>query len=285
MTVPTPPRLIRYFAVAGRWLLIVGVVFALTFTVGRYAVDQVAGKTYAATAVIQVVSSGPTDVSLETARKAVTSPKILSSVIDDLGLDRAWARRIFKSREDELSPADALAYMGKILEVEAKPGTPIMNITVSSDLPTEAAGIANAVADRYKISRDAEEFQQAARDSIPQALRDQIAVQQKLVEEKMAELQGIADNNSQEYLAAQADFVQQRNALDGLKMKARQSASGRPLTESPVRIVSRAEIPMASTDSYFGALLAVAIVLSVIAASFAEVLLLFSRAGERSGNY
>jgi capsular polysaccharide biosynthesis protein len=242
MTVPSSSRLIRYFALTSRWFLIIGAVFVLTFTVGHYLIDHVARKAYHATTEIQVVPPG---VAVESVRvvpdaqaqdpqtqlgdavKEISSPLILSSVVNDLGLDRAWARRIYDLKEDELTPDQALDHMREILKVELVPQTNLISISATSDVPEEATDIANAVADRYKISHDAEAFKREAHD----------------------------------YTGTP------------------------PPPDSVVGVVSRATIPAVPTSSHFAALLTVAIVLSVFAASFAEVLLLFSRAGERSGNY
>jgi capsular exopolysaccharide synthesis family protein len=62
-----------------------------------------------------------------------------------------------------------------------------MNITFSSEVPMECADVANAVADRYKTMRDVEEDQKVNRGT--DSLRDQIRQQQKVVDDKKAEVE------------------------------------------------------------------------------------------------
>lgn len=221
MTVPTATRFSRYLTVILRWLLIAFVVFALANLIGFYITDHILPKVYTATAQIQIVanpqsSDAPFQAELET----MESPDFLRPVINDLDLDGAWAKRVYKSQQELLPFAEALAYMHKILRIDVVQGTNIIDITAASDEPKEAADIANAIANRYQAARDNEE--------------------------------------------------RQRN------------------TESPVRIVSRALAPTVPSEpsKVFDLIVTnvVAGFLSIMAASFVEMIFLFLRAGERTNN-
>jgi uncharacterized protein involved in exopolysaccharide biosynthesis len=295
-------RFNRYLTVILRWLVITSVVFVLTFITGFYITEHLFHKVYTATAQIQIRARNvtevpglnddgiyrPTPVSFEAEFSLMQSPEFLLPVIYDLGLDKAWAKRVDKSSldalppQDGLLPQDALAYMNKILKLDFVRGTNIINITASSDLPTEAANIANAIADRYKTMRDIEEDQHNSRGA--DALRNQIAQQQKVVEEKKAEMGKLPQGQSPAYLAAQRVLKQQQSLLDALNVRLKQDIADRQLQESPVRIVSRAEPPENPSRPNKGLDFIVTILaagfLSVMAASFVEIILLFLRASE-----
>jgi uncharacterized protein involved in exopolysaccharide biosynthesis len=229
MRAPTTSRIKRYFTVILRWLSITVVVFVLTILTGSYITDNFLPKVYTATAQIQIRPRGMTAVPapnqgsfsdpLQGVLETMGSPDVLLPIINDLELDQAWAKRVFKLKEDRLSDKEALAYMNKILRLDYKRGTSIVEITAASDVPREAADIANAIADRYKTMRD------------PQ-----------------------------------------------------QNDARRESDESPVRIISRAEPPTEPSRPNktlsFVVMILVAGLLSVVAASFVEMMLLFSRASE-----
>ena len=113
-----------------------------------------------------------------TALGIMTSPNSLLPVIYDLGLDKAWANRIDKSDSDDLPPRDALlpqealAYMSQVLKLNVEPGTNIVDITASSDVPKEAADIANDIADRYRTICETKKNQDDRRSTVwPHASR------------------------------------------------------------------------------------------------------------------
>jgi capsular polysaccharide biosynthesis protein len=165
-TVPTPSRLKRYFAVIARWCTITFVVFALTLWAGKYITENVLPKTYTATAEIEVRA-------LETTGFApifdhIESSDVLAPVINDLGLETAWAKRISSLGTGPFSQADALSHLKKILKLDQKRGTDVIGITVSSDDSGEAAQIANAVADRYKAKCGADAVRILSRPEAPE---------------------------------------------------------------------------------------------------------------------
>jgi uncharacterized protein involved in exopolysaccharide biosynthesis len=209
------------------------------------------------------------------------SPDFLLPIITDLALDKAWAKKISTADSDELPDVDALTHMSKILKLAVKPGTNIINITVSSDVPQEAADIANAIADRYKTLRDVEEDQRNNRGA--DALHDQIAQQQQVVDEAKATLEKLPQDQ-----AAKRDLEQQQTILDALNVRLKQVIIDAQLVESPVRIISRAEPPTAPSKPNksfdFMVTIVAATFLSIFAASFTEVILMLARASERTDN-
>jgi capsular polysaccharide biosynthesis protein len=229
MNVPTASRLNRYFTVFLRWVLIAAVVFALTIFTGTYIRDNILRKVYTASAQIQIRAGSdmpltaplsPTPSPFQADIETMQSPDFLLPIITDLGLDKTWAKKINAADSDELPDVDALTHMSKILKLDVKRGTDIIEITASSDEPEEAADIANAIADNYKTLRDGE-----------------------------------ADH---------------------------------PLQESPVLILTRAEPPTEPSKPNksfdFNVMIVGATLLSIVAASFTEVILMLTRASERTDN-
>jgi len=296
MSVPSPSRFKRYLTVILRWLLITAVVFVLTLLAGKYVTDNFLPKVYTATAQIEVrpgVDNGFDAASFQAEFEIMESPEFLLPIIYDLGLDKAWAKRVDQSdldalpSEDALLPEDALAYMKKSLKIRLVPGTNIIKITASSDVPKEAADIANAIADRYKTMRDVEEDENEHRQD-KDSLRDQIAQQQKVLDEKKAALEKMVDHESPAYREAQRELEKQQSLLDALTVQIQQNISDSLILNSPVRIISRAEPPTEPSKSNkrcaFIVTIVVAGFLSLAAASFVEIILLFSRASERTDN-
>jgi len=148
------------------------------------------------------------------------SPEFLLAVVKDLGLDKAWAKRITTTDQDQVPDLDALTHMEKLLKLEIKHGTHIVEITAASDVPEEAADIANAMAIHYQSVRAA--------------------------------------------------------------------SSGLQPVGKPVRILTRAETPTEPSKPHRGEdiilTVVLAVVLSIIAASFVEIVFLFVRAGERDAS-
>ena len=176
-----------------RWFAIALFVFALTFACGIVLI-ALTTKVYVATAEIAVrvrnvvdqVGFGvdnPTnrpldEMTFQPESQILQSPDVLQPIITDLQLDKKWAIRF---------PADApLAHLQSHLKLDLKPGTNVVRISFFSDVPVEAANVANAIADRYKTMRDVEEDQRGNRGE--DALRNQIADQEKVVAGKQRQL-------------------------------------------------------------------------------------------------
>jgi uncharacterized protein involved in exopolysaccharide biosynthesis len=226
--------------------------------------------------------TSPTPTPFQPEFEAIESSDFLLPLIHDLGLDKAWDARIFQSKDDQLIDSESLDYMHKVLKLEVKPGTDRVEITASSDLPQEAADIANAVADRYKTLRELEDFERNNQGN--DALKAQIDRQQKVVDDKKAALEKMPQDQSSAYLAAKRDLDQQQSLLDALNVHLKQDNSNFALEESPVRIICRAKPPEYPTKPNRTVCLVVTTViaglLSVMAASFVELISLFLRAGE-----
>jgi len=190
----------EYFKIIRNRLWVIFTIFALTVISGYYVTNEVLPKVYTATSQIQIRPPRVTDISplgnngstdrtfdpteFQAEFQIMQSADVLTPVITDLGLDKIWAKREYKSSLDALPPQDALAFLTGHLKLDFSRGTNIINITFSSEVPQECADVANAIADRYKTKRDVEEDQRLNRGT--DALRDQIAQQEKVVADQKA---------------------------------------------------------------------------------------------------
>jgi len=190
----------EYFKIIRNRLWVIFTIFTLTVISGAYVTNEVLQKVYTATAQIQlrprevtditpIGPDGRTDQSFDTTAfqaefEIMQSADVLLPIITDLQLDKIWAKREYKSGLDALPPQDALAFMSGHLKLDQQRGTNLINISFSSEVAKEAADVANALADRYKTMRDVEEDQRMNRGL--DSLRDQIAQQQKVVDDKKA---------------------------------------------------------------------------------------------------
>lgn len=200
----------EYFKVIRNRLWVIFTIFSLTVLSGWYVTEQVLPKIYTASAQIQIKPRGVLSVqglgggatekgfdqtNFQAEFEIMQSPDVLLPIINDLQLDKEWARRVYKSKMEKLPPLDALSYMGGILKLDFKRGTDIIVISVSSEVPKEAANIANALADRYKTMREVEENQRSNRGTV--SLQDQIVQQQKVVDEKKADVEALRQSLGQ----------------------------------------------------------------------------------------
>jgi capsular exopolysaccharide synthesis family protein len=200
----------EYFKVVRTRLWVIITIFLLTLVSGWYVTTEVLPKIYSATAQIQIqprgevsvptIDSAQTDkpfdsVSFQAEFEIMQSPNVLLPIINDLQLNQKWAVRE-KAPEDKLSDQDALAYMQKVMKLDYKRGTDIVEITASSEEPKEAADIANALAIRYKAMRDDE--QTARNNSGAASLRDQITQQQAVVADAVANVEKLRKQASDE---------------------------------------------------------------------------------------
>lgn len=194
----------EYFKIIRNRLWVIFTIFALTVLSGYYVTNYVLPKIYTTTAQIQINPAHVVDVASLTSAKTdavidsntfqsefqiMQSPDVLKPIISDLQLDKIWAKRVYKSSLEQLPMQDALGYMTQILHLDFQRGTNIIQITVASEVPKECADIANAVADRYKAKRDIEEDQRNTRGI--DSLREQIAEQQKRVDEARAKVEAM----------------------------------------------------------------------------------------------
>ncbi len=223
-------------------------------------------KMYSATALmqIQITASGiqsmgvvsdskfGSETEVRPQMEILTSQDFLTPIIEAQKLDGIWAKR-FRSDHEKLSHQATLDHLRKILKIGWVPGTNIIGVTAASELPQEAADIANAVVDHYKAMR-AQEQAEHDRGGV-ESLRTQIAQQQKVVDDKKVNLEklrqtlgaiGPEPQNNDYWLPfriAQREFEQQQALLDALNLRLKQVIADEPLEPSPVRIISRAFAP------------------------------------------
>jgi uncharacterized protein involved in exopolysaccharide biosynthesis len=163
MKAPAAKRAQRYASVIIRWLVVGACVFGLTMGTGYYITNYVLPKVYTASAVLQLplsdletpagTSVTPLALQPELAN-TLMSPELLLAVVKDLDLEKHWAERLYKTDREELPDVDALTRIERVVSFHLKRGTDLVEITAASDLPQEAADIANAVANRYLAMRE-----------------------------------------------------------------------------------------------------------------------------------
>ena len=190
----------EYFRVIRNRLWVIFTIFALTLVSGIYVTEQVLPKTYTSSAQIKIQSAeklsapslGQSDTyspplegtEFQTEYERINSPAVLDPVVQTLGLDVQWAKRIYKNSLDKLPQQDARNYLKAQLGVSLHHGTSIVEISAHSDVPDEAAKIANAVAQSYKDLRDSEQATHNTNGA--EALRGQMADQEKIVADRKA---------------------------------------------------------------------------------------------------
>ena len=185
----------EYFRIIRNRLWVIFTIFALTLISGIYVTEQVLPKRYTATATIKIQSaqnlsaSGlreemtdrPLDpVEFQSQYTIMHSPDVLMPIIHNLGLNKVWAKRVFKSVSDTVPDQDALTYMNSILSIVFTHGTNLIDVTARSEDPKEASDIANAVVDTYKSMRDNEQKDRSSKGT--DSLQNQIADQEKVVD-------------------------------------------------------------------------------------------------------
>ena len=306
-------RVKQYIIVIGRALLVLGAVFCLVLFSGIFVIDHVLPAPYSATAAVEikpVVSTVAPHTSdenpspLPAALNTIKSPHLLWPVIQKLGLEQSWKEQLPPAKDDREFSNEAITHLQEILKVDTKAGSNVLAITATGDRPQEAADIANNVAEQYKAERDREDTERLEHQE--DVINDQIDRQQQVITAKKAgldelrdslEAKGIqikADTGKQElselqiYHAAQRDLERQKALLDAFTLHLRQVSDDAALTESSVRIVSRAEAPAPTSrpNRHFQMMvnLVVAILLSLGVASSVEVVFLLLRAAKRSDN-
>jgi capsular polysaccharide biosynthesis protein len=167
-TDPPPP----YLRIILRWLAVACAAFVFADFCGVFIIDHFLTKIYMTTALVQLKSGDLStvrnlvpDVSQEDFNtdffhhelEVMTSSDILLPIIKDFDLEKVWAKRVYDTEQDAMPDTEALAYMEKILKINFDPKRNIVFIQAASPDAHEAADIANAVADRYKALKDAEE--------------------------------------------------------------------------------------------------------------------------------
>jgi succinoglycan biosynthesis transport protein ExoP len=217
----------EYFRIIRNRLWVIFTIFALTLVSGIYVTVQVLPKSYTATAQIGIQSSNNTPMpgvgpdsmmpdrpidtyEFQTEYERITSPTVLEPVITSLGLDKIWAKRVYKAAMDKLPMPDALVYLTKdVLSVNFKHGTNFVEITARSEVPQEAADIANAVVESYKKIRDGEQTQKNSVGT--DTLQKQIADQEKVVADKKAVRDQLRDELGKKGIVINPGFEENPN--------------------------------------------------------------------------
>jgi polysaccharide biosynthesis transport protein len=151
-------------------------IFLLTFMTGYVVTVYYLEKLYSSSTQIRVtkkekdikVFGGSEDagfdpVFFQAEVEVIQSKKILYPVIEKLHLDKIWATRLFKLPQP-LRIDQAYGFLlGRGLDVSFKRGANLIDIRGVSDLPQEAADIANTVAEVYSQERRSDETNKASR--------------------------------------------------------------------------------------------------------------------------
>jgi len=189
----------EYFRIIRNRLWVIFTIFALTLISGIYVTEQVLPRTYTATATIKIQSSQnhtavgtlnesierPMDsVEFQTQYTIMHSSQVLLPVVRSLHLDKVWAKRIYKLPSGSIPETDAVNRLSGMVSIVYTHGTNLVDVTVRSEVPQEAADIANSLVDTYKVMRDDEQRQRS--DTGTDSLQQQIADQQKVVDEAKA---------------------------------------------------------------------------------------------------
>src|SRR6185436_10511504 len=135
---------------------------------------------------------------VKTEEEAIRSEAILGRVVDELALDKDWAK---KSGGKDLKRSEAIAELRKKLDVEPVKDTSLLEIRAKSADPKEAARLANAVAEVYKKSR-LEKGKALIRGGI-EALNEQFAAQDIKIKEQQAVVDRLARELREKDKAAQ----------------------------------------------------------------------------------
>jgi uncharacterized protein involved in exopolysaccharide biosynthesis len=176
----TAKRVQRYASVLVRWLLIGSAVFGLTMTTGYYIVNDALPKVYVARTLMQLplsdlvtpAGSPSAPVALQPEFvNTMMSPELLLAVVKDLDLEKQWAERLYNTGQEDLPDVDALTRIERLVKVQVKRGTNLVEITAASDVPQEAADIANAVANHYQAMRELKRHDSVLDDVAPGHVR------------------------------------------------------------------------------------------------------------------
>ncbi len=185
----------EYFRIIRNRLWVIFTIFALTLLSGIYITEQVLPKNYTATATIKIQAADirmvdgihsasfqrPIDaVEFQNEYEIMHSSEVLMPVIKQLGLNKTWAKRVYKSANETIPDQDALAYLIGNLTIIYTHGTNLVDVTFKSEIPEESATVANTVITSYKKRRDDEQAQK--NDKGANSLKDQIDAQQKVVD-------------------------------------------------------------------------------------------------------
>jgi capsular polysaccharide biosynthesis protein len=232
------------------------VVFLITLLIAS-AITFILPESYASTCrilvrQIQNATNAPSydPYSTQTQLEIINSEAVLAPAIDKLNLNVAWGKKYFNGQT--LKTSETVEILKGRLGLAPIGNTMIMAITVYSDDRNEAAMIANAVAESYRIfvESDIRDRAQRVEKDYPLAnLRTQITALQKKVEDLRQQCNvskdasGPQSAQEQPYWDAKQDLMNCEEAFkkqfDGLQ-KARVSEVTRPGAISNIAVIETA---------------------------------------------
>ena len=173
--------------------------FALVFLavfLASVVITFILPESYASTARIRVepdapVAGGPSPAYVpydpyfvQTTFEIMQSQRVLEPVVDKLKLNAVWGKKYYAGQT--LQTADTIEILKQRLQLAPVKNTTLIAITVYSDNKSEAAQIADAVAESYQQYREASRAELAAQGL--KVLSDQSAVQEQQIRESQAAL-------------------------------------------------------------------------------------------------
>jgi capsular polysaccharide biosynthesis protein len=194
------------------------------------AVIAMLPRTYAATAVAGFAPAGADDDAMvaggfpaQSEVAYLISSDLLAPVVEQLrpGTERALA----------------LAALKQNLQLRNRPGTGLIDITVTDRNPSDAARFANAIADRYVLVRDASIQARGQRGAA--TLRQRIADQEALVAQEQTGLGKMPSADSPARRDAQHNLDEAQRTLASMRSSYNQG----DLQPTPFRIMERAAAP------------------------------------------
>ena len=183
----TPPRKIftRVFVV----------VFLIIF-ITSVAVTLILPESYASRATIKIDGEGVTvnydPYFLQTQFEIISSQSVLEPVIDKLHLREIWGKKYFNG--ERIKETEMLKILKGRLSIAPVRGTKLADITVYSEDRTEAAQIANAIAESYRDYRVNERVKLAAKEV--NVLEQQYKNEGEQIQKSQAELEARRQESS-----------------------------------------------------------------------------------------
>lgn len=120
-------------------------------------------KMYESTALIRIRTEDRSDTRFETLTidayldveiGRIKDSRVLKPVVEKLGLQKIWGARLFNGKDLPLE--QAIVFLQRRIEIKHQSNSEIVEIHAKSEVPKEAAEIANAIADIYADLRRVE---------------------------------------------------------------------------------------------------------------------------------
>lgn len=229
--------------IRNRWAVIL-TIFILVVATGYYWTNSLA-KVYASQALVRVQTDqrqGPTTILdrehleplwLQTEFEIIQSDKILVPVVRELDLVNRWSSRLGVPAE-ELTPERVAAILkNNYVRVEARRNTQLIEITVHSQDPQEAAELANAIARSYETVRRNEIEEKSSR--VLQLQRAEVEKQRKATELAKDRMERFRAENQMDLVMDQGS-IRSAQELELQNLEGRLSELRMDLTAREVRL-------------------------------------------------